>query len=408
MGEERKIGMQIGSGNLALASFRVIGQFASSDVIRLSDGRGSYPVMPSLIHFPPTGQQPEIGRSAKLKLVKQAEDVCSPVSLLAQGADHATVGECEFPVVDLISKLVAELREQAGLFGDFALCSLAYPDYLNSEQLAVLKAAVRAEIPEMQDKNFLPASFAVLFDMQVHQARYNLGYHKFDFSNAQKVLVVDIGENFTAASLLEVKEVGQDLEAKYLAKPCSVRVGGKDFDARFADYIIDQACLQGTLTEQELTPQLHRQIESEAERFKRDLVEKVDAQVISTHLPPGKLNDLAIGLRVFGVAGKKVLECDVTKQEYDSAVFTCVAAIHEGVPCLFQTVTSALNAANLRPSDVDEVILVGGMARLHLIGQLFKHVFGKVPREFASPELSAVRGASIYHDMVSSPLEMHF
>jgi len=135
-------------------------------------------------------------------------------------------------------------------------------------------------------------------------------------------------------------------------------------------------------------------------------VEKVDAQVISTHLPPGKMNDLTVPVRIYGSSGKKILEQDISKLEYDTAIFSCVAAIHEGSPCVFQSVTGALNMAELRPSDIDEVILAGGMARVHLLGQVFKHTFGKTPREFVNPELSAVRGASIYHDMVSSPLEI--
>ncbi len=406
MGEERKVGLQIGSGNFALASFRVIGQFASAEVIRLSDGGGSHQQMPALIHF--NQDVAEIGRGVKVKWVKMSENVYSPLKLLAEGREQVTVGKEDIPVEQLITRLVSELRDQAGLFGDFSRCSVAYPDYLTSEQLALLKSAVRVEIPELEDRHFVPASFSVLFDMQLHQARYNLGYHKFDFTSPRKLLILDTGENFTTASVFEVVETGQELEARYVAKPCSIRVGGKDFDIRFAEYLIDQAMLKGSLSEAELSAELRRQIQLEAEKVKRDLVEKMDAQVISTHMPPGKMTDLSVPVRIFGPSGKKILEQDVSKQEYDTAVFSCIAAIQEGTPCIFQAVSGSLNAAELRPGDIDEIILVGGTSRVHVLGQVLRHTFGKIPREFANPELASVRGASIYHDMVSSPLEMRF
>jgi molecular chaperone DnaK len=406
MGEERKVGLHIGSGNLSLAFFRTIGQFASSEVIRLNDRGSSHSQMPAVIHLTEQLEEAEMGRSAKLKSVKMAENVFSPIKLLAEGLEQVKAGEQRVSVEALITKLVTEVRDQAGFFGDFSECSVAYPDYLNTDQLLSLKNALRAEITELEDRHFVPVSFATLFDMQLHQARYNLGFHKFDFSQAKKVMVIDIGENFTTSSIFEVTEVGQEIEARYLAKPCSSRFGGRDFDGRFADYLIDQAILKGTLTEQQVTSELRRQIHTEAEKFKRDLVEKVDAQVMNTHLPPGKMNDITASVRIYDPSGKKILEHDINKREYEAAVFSCIAEIHEDTPCVFQSLTGALNLADLRPGDIDEVVLVGGMSRLHLIAQVLKHTFGYTPREFANPELVAVRGASVYHDMVSSPLEM--
>jgi len=406
IGEDRKIGMHIGSGNFALAFFRVIGQFASSEVIRVSDGGGSHLQMPSLIHFPQDAAAPEIGRNAKVKWVKFAETVYSPLRLLAEDQHEVQVGQDQIPVDKLISRLVYEVRDQAGLFGDFSQCSVAYPDYLTTDQLNLLKGAIRSEIPELEDRHFVPSSFSVLFDMQLHQARYNLGYHKMEFSVPKKVLVLDVGESFTTASTFEVVEVGQELEARYLSKPSSIKVGGRDFDARFAEFLLGLAVAKGNLTETDITTELKRQVQLDAEKCKRDLVEKVDAQVISTHLPPAKMNDLSVPVRIYGPSGKKILDEEVTKQQYEDAVFPAVASINEGIPCVLQAVSGTLQLAGLRPGDVDEVLLVGGMARVHILAQVLKHTFAKIPREFANPELCAVRGASIYHDMVSSPLEM--
>ncbi len=404
MEEERKVGLNIGSGNLSLAFFRTIGQFASAEVIRLNDQGSSYSQMPALTHLSNELVEAETGSSAKLKWIKMADNVFSPLKLLAEGQEQVKTGSKTARIEELITGMVAEIRDQAGYYGDFSKCSVAYPDYLNSYQLQMLKNAVRAEIPELEERHFVPASFAALFDMQLHQARYNLGYHKFDFSDPKKVIVIDIGENFTTASIFEVTEVRHELNARYLGKPYSTRYGGKDFDIRFADYLIDQAIQKRTLTEHSVTRELRRQIQTAAEKFKRDLVENVDTQVISSHLPPGRMNGVAAPVSIYSPAGKKILEQEITKREFENVVFPCITGIHEGTPCVFQSITGALNLADLRPGDIDEVILVGGMSRLHLLGQVFKHTFGKTPREFANPELVAVRGASIYHDMVSSPV----
>lgn len=406
LGEDRKIGLHVGSGNFNLAFFRVIGQFASAEVIRISDGGGSHSQMPAMIHYSPERNEPEIGRNAKMKWVKNFGNVVSPVKLLAEGFNEVEIGDQIIPIEKLLARMIFELRDQAGLFGDFPQCSVAYPEYLTSEQLSILKSSVRAEIPEMEDRHFVPSNYTVLFDIQLHQARYNLGYHKMDYATPKKVVVLDVGENFTTCSLFEISEQSSDLEAKYLSKPCSAKVGGRDFDELFANFLISKALEVGTLTEAELTPDLRRQVQVDADKFKRDLVEKVDAQVISTHLPPGKMNDLAVPIKIYGPSGKKVLDIEVTKKEYENAVFEVIAAISDSTPCVFKVINSVLKQAGMRPNDVDEVIMAGGTTRLHILGQVLKQIFGRTPREFATPELCDVRGAAIYHDMVTTTLEM--
>ncbi|MDA8440895.1 MAG: Hsp70 family protein [Peptococcaceae bacterium] len=403
MSEERIIGMQIGSGNLALASYRVIGQFASSEVIRLSDGRGNYQLMPALFFFAQPGEL-EIGRAAKGKWLKQPELVYSPLQLLSGGVQQLTIGDYNLAVSELIGNLTADLREQAGLFGEFTHCSVAYPEYLNQTQLLELKQGLRADLPDLAEHNFVPSGVAALLDMQMHPARYNLGYHKFDFATKHTFLVVDVGENFTTTSLFHVCEVGEELQVRYLVEPQYIQLGGRDFDASFASHVIEQAKVAGNIVPGELTPELQRQIQLDADKLKRDLVERVDAEIISTHGASDRLQDLSVPLRILGPGGRKLVERDITKAEYDAAVFSCIASRHQAEACIFQPVTRALNLARLSPEDVDEVLLVGGMARLHCLGEVFKQAFCLVPREFRSPELAAARGASIYQDMITNAL----
>lgn len=399
MVEARKIGVHIGSGNLAMAAYRVIGQFATSEVIRLNDHGSTHSALPAVVYLSGVSK-PEIGRAAKLKWARQAERLYSPLGLVAAGQTSLTVDDHELDVQELLGLLVAGLKDQAGMFGDFARCSVAYPDYLSPAQLAAFKKAVLVEIPDLEESNFIPSGLAALFDMQLHQMRYGKAYHQFDFQNSTKVAVVDIGENFTTASLFEIRAEDGAWSAHYLTKPYWGKVGGRDFDTTFADYLVEQARANGLLSEGELTPELRRQIQLEAERLKCELSDQIDAQVNSTNLPPDAFNDLAVPLTVYGPAGKKLIDTSIDKKTYDKVVLPAVVAA-TGKPCVMQVLTEALDAAGESLANLDEIVLVGGMARLHLIGQVLNRVWGKPLRELRNPEFSAARGAAIYHDMVS-------
>merc|ERR550514_1782701 len=69
----------------------------------------------------------------------------------------------------------------------------------------------------------------------------------------------------------------------------------------------------------------------------------------------------------------------------------------DDIGCMLDTVTFVLEETGMDKNDVDEVVLVGGLARLPLLRRAMREFFhGKSPREVLRPDHAAVLGAAAY------------
>jgi molecular chaperone DnaK len=89
-----------------------------------------------------------------------------------------------------------------------------------------------------------------------------------------------------------------------------------------------------------------------------------------------------------GPTGPQHLEATLTREQLEGMVTDLVARTM--IP-----VKDALNQANKKPGDVDEVILVGGQTRMPLVQQMVKEFFGREPNRDINPDEVVAAGASI-------------
>ena len=73
------------------------------------------------------------------------------------------------------------------------------------------------------------------------------------------------------------------------------------------------------------------------------------------------------------------------------------------VPC-----KNALDDAGLKPSDINEVILVGGSTRIPLVQKVVKDFFGKEPHKGINPDEVVALGAAIQGAVLSGDVKMYF
>jgi len=175
------------------------------------------------------------------------------------------------------------------------------------------------------------------------------------------IAVYDLGGGTFDVSILKLR--GGVFEV--LATNGDTRLGGDDLDARLADLLLAE--LPETLRSH---PQIHAQVLALAERAKRALSEAARTQV-ELATPDGRRISRAI-----------------TREEFETLVRDLVE--RTGHPC-----RQALKDAGLEPSDVDEVVAVGGSTRVPLVRRYMHELFGRPALAGVDPDEVVALGAGI-------------
>lgn len=183
-------------------------------------------------------------------------------------------------------------------------------------------------------------------------AVFDLGGGTFDIS------ILEIGD-----SVFEVKATNGD-----------THLGGEDFDLRLIDYLADEFKKDQGLDLRNDKMALQR-LKEAAEKAKMELSTSMETDV---NLP----------FITADANGPKHLNIKLTRAKLEALVSDLLDEL-EG-PCKV-----AMKDAGLSPSNVDEVILVGGMTRMPAVQERVKKIFGKEPDKGVNPDEVVALGAAI-------------
>ncbi len=183
-------------------------------------------------------------------------------------------------------------------------------------------------------------------------AVFDLGGGTFDIS------ILEIGD-----SVFEVKATNGD-----------THLGGEDFDLRLIDYLADEFKKDQGLDLRKDKMALQR-LKEAAEKAKMELSTSMETDV---NLP----------FITADANGPKHLNIKITRSKLEALVSDLLDKL-EG-PCKV-----AMKDAGLSASDVDEVILVGGMTRMPAVQERVKKIFGKEPNKGVNPDEVVALGAAI-------------
>jgi molecular chaperone DnaK len=193
------------------------------------------------------------------------------------------------------------------------------------------------------------------------------GYGK---GKSGKILVWDLGGGTFDVSILEVGEGVYEV----LATAGDTHLGGDDFDERIANYLADEFMKQHGIDLRKDPQALQRLIEA-AEKAKVEL--STLAQTV-INLP----------FITADASGPKHLDMVLTRAKFEELtadlVERCIGPFNQ-----------ALSDAGLKPSDLDDVILVGGATRMPCIQNLVRRLMGKEPRRDINPDEVVAMGAAI-------------
>lgn len=191
-----------------------------------------------------------------------------------------------------------------------------------------------------------------------------------DKKKDEKIAVFDLGGGTYDISILELG--GGVFEVK--ATNGDTHLGGEDFDQRIIDYLADEFRKDQGIDLRGDKMALQR-LKEAAEKAKHELSSTLETDV---NLP----------FITADSNGPKHLNIKLTRSKFEKLVEELVDKVVP--PC-----ETALADAGMKASDIDEVILVGGMSRMPLVQKKVKEIFGKDPHKGVNPDEVVAMGAAI-------------
>jgi len=245
---------------------------------------------------------------------------------------------------------------------------ITVPAYFNDSQRQATKDAGRIAGLEVKRIINEPTAAALAFGLDKGGGK------------DRKIAVYDLGGGTFDISIIEMADVDGEQQFEVLSTNGDTFLGGEDFDQRLIDYIIAEFKKDQGVDLGKDVLALQRLKES-AEKAK---IELSSSQQTEINLP----------YITADASGPKHLNLKITRAKFEALVEELVDRTIE--PCRI-----ALKDAGLKGSQIDDVILVGGMTRMPKVQEKVKEFFGKEPRKDVNPDEAVAVGAAVQGAVLS-------
>ena len=238
---------------------------------------------------------------------------------------------------------------------------ITVPAYFNDSQRQATKDAGRIAGLEVKRIINEPTAAALAYGMDKAQGD-------------RTVAVYDLGGGTFDISIIEIAEVDGEHQFEVLATNGDTFLGGEDFDLRLIEFLADEFKKENSI-DLHNDPLALQRLKEAAEKAK---IELSSSQQTEVNLP----------YITADATGPKHLVVKLSRSKLESLV-------EELVTRSLEPVKIALNDAGLSPSEVHDVILVGGQTRMPMVQQAVADFFGKEARKDVNPDEAVAMGASI-------------
>ena len=195
-----------------------------------------------------------------------------------------------------------------------------------------------------------------------------------DKKKDEKIAVFDLGGGTYDISILELYDVDGTRQFEVKSTNGDTHLGGDDFDQRVIDWLVAEFKKDQTI-DLSKDPMALQRLKEAAEKAKMEL-----SSTLQT--------DINLPFITADQSGPKHLNYQLTRAKFEQLVDDLVQRTSAPMK-------QALNDAGLKPSDIDEVILVGGSTRIPKIQTIVKEFFGKDPNKGVNPDEVVAIGAAI-------------
>ena len=238
---------------------------------------------------------------------------------------------------------------------------ITVPAYFNDSQRQATKDAGRIAGLEVKRIINEPTAAALAFGMDKQEGD-------------RKIAVYDLGGGTFDISIIEIAEVEGEHQFEVLSTNGDTFLGGEDFDQRVIDYLADEFKKEQGIDLRKDMLALQR-LKEAAEKAK---IELSSAQQTEVNLP----------YITADASGPKHLNVKITRAKFESLVEELIERTIG--PCQM-----AIKDSGVKVSDIQDVILVGGMTRMPKVQEKVKAFFGKEPRRDVNPDEAVAIGAAI-------------
>ena len=285
-------------------------------------------------------------KTAPYKIVQAGEGV------------KVTLGDKDYSPQEISAMILSKLKAdaEAKLGEKITEAIITVPAYFNDSQRQATKDA--GAIAGLDVKRIInePTAAALAYG--------------FDKKQGQQIVVYDLGGGTFDVSVLDIS--ADTVEVK--ATNGDTHLGGEDFDQRIINWIIEEFKKDQGIDLSKDTLALQR-IKESAEKAKIELSTAQESEINQPFITTDQ-------------NGPKHLVMKLTRAKLESLVMDLVEKTIE--PC-----KKALSDAGYKVSDIEEVVLVGGMTRMPLVVQKVKEFFGKEPNLTVNPDEVVAMGAAV-------------
>ncbi len=298
----------------------------------------------------------------------ESEEKMVPYSVVGGSGEYVKIGigDKQFTPQEISAKVLRKLKEAAESYLGHRVSKavITVPAYFNDAQRQATKDAGQIAGLEVARIINEPTAAALAYGL--------------DKQRDHKIAVFDLGGGTFDVSILEVASTGDgDSQSKVfevISTSGDTHLGGDDFDEALVHYVADDFKKTYGIDLRKDPMSLQR-LQEACEKAKKEL-----SSVPET--------DLNLPFITADASGPKHLQMKISRAKFEELVDKLIERCRKPV-------VQALEDAKLKPSDIDEVVLVGGSTRVPKVREIVKQIFGKDPHQGVNPDEVVAVGAAI-------------
>ena len=299
-----------------------------------------------------------------------SEEKMVPYKVVGGPEDYVKVdvGGQEFTPPEVSAKILRKLKESAEAYLGHKVnkAVITVPAYFNDAQRQATKDAGQIAGLEVARIINEPTAASLAYGL--------------DKKAQEKICVFDLGGGTFDVSVLEVA----DGVFRVMSTNGDTHLGGDDFDDALIKYVAGEFQKEQGIDLRKDRMALQR-LQEACEKAKKELS---TAQSTDINLP----------FITADANGPKHLQVNITRAQFEKMVDGLVERCR--IPLV-----QALKDAKLKPSEIDEVVLVGGSTRIPKVQELVKEIFGKDPHKGVNPDEVVAIGAAIQGGVLSGEVQ---
>jgi len=289
-----------------------------------------------------------------------SEEKIVPYAVVGGPQDYVKVkvGDKEYTPPEISAKILRKLKESAEAYLGHKVnkAVITVPAYFNDAQRQATKDAGQIAGLEVARIINEPTAAAMAYGL--------------DKKKAEKIVVFDLGGGTFDVSVLQV----DDGLFRVISTNGDTHLGGDDFDQVLINHVADEFKKEQGIDLRKDTMALQR-LQEACEKAKKELSSQ-------------STTDINLPFITADASGPKHLQMNITRSKFEQLEDHLIERCRGPV-------LQALKDAKLQPSEIDEVVLVGGSTRVPKVQELVKKLFNKEPHKGVNPDEVVAVGAAI-------------